>query len=55
MIVDSIISYAVNLEQYVMVYTGAKQSATTGPFGLTDKAIAPPVFGHHAVYVFSLP
>ena len=52
MIVNSTISYAVNGKPYVMVYTGAKQSATTGPLGLTDKAMAPPVFGHHVVYVF---
>jgi len=39
----------------VMVYTGVKQSATTGPLRLTDTAMAPPVFGHHAVCVFSLP
>jgi alcohol dehydrogenase (cytochrome c) len=55
MIVNSTISYAVNGKQYVMVYTGAEQSATTGPIGLTDKAMPPAVFGHNAIYVFSLP
>ena len=34
MIINSTISYAVNGKQYVMVFTGAEQSATTGPIGL---------------------
>ena len=55
MIVNSTISYAVNGKQYVMVYTGAEQSATTGPLGLTEKAMPPAVFGHNAIYVFALP
>ena len=55
MIVNSTISYAVNGKQYVMVYTGAEQSATTGPLGLAGKAMPPPVFGHNAIYVFALP
>jgi len=54
-IVNSTISYAVNGKQYVMVYTGAGQSVTTGPLGLTGKAMPPPVLGHNAIYVFALP
>ena len=55
MIVNSTITYSVNGKQYVMVYTGAGQSVTTGPLGLTGKVMAPPVIGHNAIYVFALP
>ncbi len=55
MIVNSTVSYAVNGKQYIMVYTGNAQSATTGPVGLTGKLMPPPVFGHNAIYVFALP
>src|SRR2546426_939384 len=55
MIVNSTISYAVNGKQYIMVYTGAAQSATTGPLGLTGNVMPAPVMGHNAIYVFALP
>ena len=55
MIINSTISYAVNGKQYIMVYTGAAQSATTGPLGLTSKVMPTPVMGHNAIYVFALP
>jgi alcohol dehydrogenase (cytochrome c) len=55
MIVNSTISYAVNGKQYVMVYTGIGQSATSGPLGLTAEAMPPAVLGHSAIYVFALP
>jgi len=54
-IVNSTISYAVNGKQYIMVYTGAAQSATTGPLGLTGNVMPAPVLGHNAIYVFALP
>ena len=41
MIVNSTITYAVNGKQYVMVYTGAGQSVTAGPLGLTGKVMPP--------------
>ena len=55
MIVNSTISYAVNGKQYIMVYTGAAQSATTGPLGLTGNVMPAPVMGPNAIYVFALP
>jgi len=55
MIVNSTISYAVNGKQYIMVYTGAAQSATTGPLGLTGNIMPAAVMGHNAIYVFALP
>ena len=54
MIINSTISYAVNGKQYIMVYTGAAQSATTGPLGLTGNVMPAPVMGHSAIYVFAL-
>ena len=55
MIINSTISYAVNGKQYVMVYTGGAQSATSGPLEVAAKAMSSPVFGHNAIYVFALP
>jgi len=55
MIINSTITYAVNGKQYVMVFTGEGQSVTTGPLGLTAKAMPPPVRGHSAIYTFALP
>ena len=55
MVVNSTITYAVNGKQYVMVHTGGGQSVTAGPLSLTDKAMAPAVTGHNAIYVFALP
>jgi alcohol dehydrogenase (cytochrome c) len=55
MIVNSTITYAVNGKQYVMVYTGAGQSVTSGPLGLTVGTMAAPVGAHNAIYVFALP
>ena len=55
MIINSTISYAVNGKQFIMVFTGAAQSATTGPLGLTEKVMPAPVMGHNAIYVFALP
>jgi len=55
MIINSTISYAVNGKQYIMVYTGAAQSATTGPLGITGNVMPAPVMGPNAIYVFALP
>src|SRR5947199_237066 len=54
-IVNSTISYAVNGKQYIMVFTGSAQSATTGPLGVAGNAMPPAVTGHNAIYVFALP
>jgi alcohol dehydrogenase (cytochrome c) len=55
MIINSTITYSVNGKQYVMVHTGAGQSVTAGPLGLTTSVMAPPVGNHNAIYVFALP
>jgi alcohol dehydrogenase (cytochrome c) len=55
MIINSTITYAVNGKQYVMVHTGAGQSVTAGPLGLTADVMPPPVGSHNAIYVFALP
>jgi outer membrane protein assembly factor BamB len=55
MIVNSTITYAVNGKQYVMVYTGNAQSATTGPIEVNGKLMPPPVPGANAIYAFALP
>jgi alcohol dehydrogenase (cytochrome c) len=55
MIVNSTITYAVNGKQYVMIYTGNAQSATSGPLEVMPKAVPNPVPAHNAVYVFALP
>jgi hypothetical protein len=53
--INSTITYSVNGKQYVMVHTGAGQSVTAGPLGLTTSVMAPPVGNHNAIYVFALP
>jgi len=55
MIINSTITYSVNGKQYVMVHTGAGQSVTAGPLGLTTDVMPPPVGNHNAIYVFALP
>jgi alcohol dehydrogenase (cytochrome c) len=55
MIMNSTISYAVNGKQYVMVYTGGGQSATSGPLAVAGRAMPAAVTGHNAIYVFALP
>ena len=55
MIINSTITYAVDGKQYVMVHTGAGQSVTAGPLGLTAGVMASPVGNHNAIYVFALP
>jgi PQQ-dependent dehydrogenase (methanol/ethanol family) len=55
MIINSTITYSVNGKQYVMVFTGGAQSATSGPLELVGKSMPPAVIGHNAIYVFSLP
>jgi alcohol dehydrogenase (cytochrome c) len=55
MIINSTITYAVNGKQYIMVFTGGAQSATSGPLELVGKSMPPAVIGHNAIYVFSLP
>jgi alcohol dehydrogenase (cytochrome c) len=55
MIINSTITYSVNGKQYVMVYTGAGQSVTAGPLGLTTDVMPSPVGNHNAIYVFALP
>ena len=55
MIINSTITYAVNGKQYIMVFTGGAQSATSGPLELAGKSMPPAVIGHNAIYVFSLP
>jgi PQQ-dependent dehydrogenase (methanol/ethanol family) len=55
MIINSTITYSVNGKQYLMVHTGAGQSVTAGPLGLTTDVMPPPVGNHNAIYVFALP
>jgi len=55
MIINSTVTYSVNGKQYVMVHTGAGQSVTAGPLGLTTDVMPPPVGNHNAIYVFALP
>ena len=55
MIMNSTITYAVNGKQYVMVYTGAGQSVTAGPLGLTAGVMSSPAGNHNGIYVFALP
>jgi PQQ-dependent dehydrogenase (methanol/ethanol family) len=55
MIINSTITYSVNGKQYLMVFTGGAQSATSGPLELVGKSMPAAVIGHNAIYVFSLP
>jgi alcohol dehydrogenase (cytochrome c) len=55
MVMNSMITYAVNGKQYVMVFTGEGQSVSAGPLGLTQKSMAKAVRGHNSVFVFALP
>ena len=55
MIINSTITYAVNGKQYIMVFTGGAQLATSGPLELVGKFMPPAVIGHNSIYVFFLP
>ena len=55
MVVNSTISYAGNGKQYIMVFTGEAQSATSGPLGLTQKSMPKAVRGHNSIFAFALP
>jgi PQQ-dependent dehydrogenase (methanol/ethanol family) len=55
MVMNSMITYAVDGKQYVMVFTGEGQSVSAGPLGLTQKSMPRAVRGHNSVFVFALP
>ncbi len=55
MVMNSVITYAVNGKQYVMIFTGEGQSVSAGPLGLTQKSMPKAVRGHNSVFVFALP
>ena len=54
MIVNSTITYAVDGEQYLMVFTGEGGSATATPLRIAGSSMPRPV-RHSAIYVFALP
>jgi len=55
MIINSTISYAVDGNQYIVVYTGRGQSVTAGPLRVAGNAMSPSRGAQNGIHVFTLP